>query len=346
MCEFGLYAIHTAMPTPICQPARKLLLPLVAICALPASGLFAGTDTATTTDGKSVPETVLDQMTPLDLLDVQSSYVGTTGFTTKRFNGDGAGTQQPYGDISETEEEIEYGHRFNLFGKVYLRLGFDYQRFDFTKTSAPVPLDLQNICGEIQLEYVVQGEPALFFRMRPGVFFSNINQVNYGSIDVPMDIGGIIPADSIIPSFKKVYVLVGAHVSFLSKYPVFPIGGVVWLATDKLRVEAIPPEPRVIYSLGKHLEAFAGGELLGQSYKRASDPSARPQDQRFSDAVLDFTEYRGGAGLTFKPIKAIDIDLSGGWDFQQDFDYYRGNATKQFETHGAPYAKLSVDAEF
>ena len=125
-----------------------------------------------------------------------------------------------------------------------------------------------------------------------------------------------------------------------------PIGGVVWLIRDNLRLQGVPPEPRLIYTVNKQLDFFAGGELLGESYKRAADPGARPQDQRFSSAVLDFTEYRGGAGLTYTPIKQVDIDLSGGWDFQRDFDYYRGDATKQFITHGAPYAKLEVSASF
>jgi hypothetical protein len=40
------------------------------------------------------------------------------------------------------------------------------------------------------------------------------------------------------------------------------------------------------------------------------------------------------------------VDLSGGWDFGRDFDYYRGDSTKQFKTDGAPYAKVSISAEF
>ena len=333
------------MPTPICQPARRLLLPLLAACALPAAGLFAGTNTATDNSAQVVPNNALDT-TSLDLLNVESSYVGTSGFTIKRFNGAGAGTQEPYGDQSETEEEFDYGHRFHLLDKLYLRAGINYQRFDFSTTSAPVPTSLQNLCAEFYLEYVVDDEPAVFLRTRPGVFYSNINQVHYASIDAPTDAGAILPATLLYSGLKKTYILIGVHASILDKYPVLPIGGVVWLIRDNLRLEAIPPEPRLIYTVSKQLDFFAGGELLGESYKRAADPGARPQDRRFSSAVLDYTEYRAGAGLTYSPVKQVDIDVSGGWDLERDFDYYRGDATKEFITHGAPYAKVSVSANF
>jgi hypothetical protein len=318
---------------------------MLAVCALPASGLLAGTETATTAPDKTVQEQVLDTMTPLDLLNVEGSYVAGSTFTIKRFNGAGASTQASYGDPSESEEEIEYGHRFHLFDKVYLRAGVDYQRFDFSQHSAPIPDSLQNLSAEFQLEYVVQGEPALFLRTRPGVFYSDIHQVHIASIDAPTDAGGIIPGTVLNSNFKKVYFLVGAHFSLLSKYPVLPIGGMVWLISDHLRLEAIPPEPRLIFTVSKQLDFFVGGEILGESYKTAPNPEARPQDQRFNGGVLSYSEYRAGAGLTFSPIKQIDIDLSGGWDFERDFDYYRGDS-RNFDQRGAPYAKVRVEAQF
>jgi hypothetical protein len=346
LCEYSIYAIHSAMPTLTPRPNRRLLLPLLAACALPTAGLFAGPDTTTASPDKSVQESVLDQMTPLDLLDVEASYVGGSTFTIKRFNGAGAGTQASYGDPSESEEEIEYGHRFHLFDKVYLRAGIDYQRFDFSQHSAPIPDSLQNLSAEFQLEYVVQGQPAVFLRTRPGVFYSDINQVHFASVDAPTDVGGILPGTLLYSGFKKVYFLVGAHVDFLAKYPALPFGGIVWLIKDNLRLEGVPPEPRLIYSVSKELDLFVGGELLGESYKTAPNPQARPQDQRFNGGVLDFSEYRGGAGLTYSPIKQVDIDLSGGWDFERDFDYYRGNNPRNFDQRGAPYAKVRVEAQF
>ena len=71
-CANGAFtSIHTAhayleFPT----HWHRFMLPFLAVCSLPAAGLFAGTDTATNTPDKTVQEQVLDQMTPLDLLNV------------------------------------------------------------------------------------------------------------------------------------------------------------------------------------------------------------------------------------------------------------------------------------
>ncbi len=328
------------MPTLNCQPTRRLLLPLLAVCVLPAAGLFAGTDSAATKAADKNPtQSILDDITPLNTLDMESSYVGESSFREKRHNGAGAATADNYRNISESEESFEYGHRIQLFGRVYLKLGVDYERFDFSKTTAPLPTSLQNIAGVVALEYVVQGQPAAFIRSKPGVYYSDFDGIRKGAFDAPTAVGSIIPVT------KKFYLLAGAQFSILAKYPVLPFGGVVWLISDNLHLLAIPPEPRLVYTVNKKLDLFAGGEILGESYKRDTDPNARQQDQRFSGGVIDFTEYRGGAGVTVHPIEAVDVDFSGGWDFGRDFDYYRGNS-KDFEQHGAPYAKVSISAEF
>ena len=49
--------------------------------------------------------------------------------------------------------------------------------------------------------------------------------------------------------------------------------------------------------------------------------------------------------MTYTPIETVDIDLSGGWDIQRSFNYYRGDS-KRFVTDGAPYVKLEVSANF
>ena len=102
----------------------------------------------------------------------------------------------------------------------------------------------------------------------------------------------------------------------------------------------------MIYSLTDHVDAFVGGEVSGQAYKRADNDNYRPQFQRFSGGTVDFTEDRIGGGFTFKPLKGVEIDASGGWDLGRTFDYYRGDGAKEFRTDGAPYAKLAVSAEF
>jgi hypothetical protein len=319
-------------------------LPLAAACLLPAV-VFAGTttDTASPTDqSANVTQAVAEGNTPLDTLDVEGVYVGQSSFRIKRGNGSPGNPEVPYGSISETDLSFEYGHRFHLFGKVYLKLSAEYERFDFSTTDAPIPTSLQSLGGIISVEYIQQGEVGAFFRVSPGIYYSDLNQVNSGNFNAPIALGTILPIG------KKFYVLVGLENNVLAKYPVFPILGFVWLITDHLRVMATPPDPELIYSVSDALDLFIVGEIIGDSYKRDYNPDYRPQDQRFSGAVVDYEEMRVGGGLTYTPVKKLDldIDVAGGWDLGQDFDFYRGESTKRFRTHGAPYARLSVSAKF
>ena len=235
---------------------------------------------------------------------------------------------------------FEYGHRIQLVDKLYLKLGVEYKRYDFGQTDAPLPSTLSALHGEVNLEYVVHGEPAAFLNFNPGVYYGN-SKISAGSFDIDTALGTLFP----IPYLKNVYGLLGVEISLLAHYPVQPFGGLVWLINNHIRLQAVPEEPRLIYTVSKQLDFFVGGEVNGTAFKRNGDDDARPQFKRFSKGVIDFGEDRAGAGLTYTPIGPVDIDLSGGWDIHRDFDYYRGDS-KRFVTDGAPYVKLEVSANF
>ena len=217
-----------------------------------------------------------------------------------------------------------------------------YERFDFSTTDAPIPSTLQSLHAIVGLEYVVKGEPAVTLYVNPGVFLSHFSDVNFGSVDAPVDIDSAVP----VPFFHNVFGLVGLHISALAKTTVEPIVGLVWLVNDNLTIYGIPPEPRVIYKLNEHFNVFVGGELLGEAYKTGYRNNLRPQEQRFNGAVVDYSENRVGSGLTYNFNKALNVDFSGGCVLSRDFDYYRPDASKRFITHPAPYAKLEISAEF
>ena len=321
----------------------RRLLPLAAACLWPAA-LFAGTsdDTASSTDQtKNVPAAVLDKITPLNTVDIDAIYVGQGHFTTKAGNGPN-GVQIPYQSISETELSLEYGRRFHLFGKVYLKVAADYDRYDFSTTNAPIPTSLQDLGGVVALEYIEQGEVGAFLRFAPGAYYSNFNQINTGNFNVPISLGSIVPVG------KKVYVLLGLDYNILIKYQARPILGVVWLITDHLRVMGVEPDPQLVYSVNEALDLFIGAEIEGESFKRDYNPNYTKGNERFSGAVLDYSETRLGGGATYTPIKKLDLDIdfAGGWDLGQNFDFYRGESSKEFKTRGAPYARLSVSAKF
>ncbi len=321
-----------------------LLLPLAA-----GTTLHAGTASAAKADGKNPPQgvqQVLDEVTPLTELSYETSYVGSSGFQQKQFDGSdplsaNGGTQRPYGHIDELQTSVAATHRFHLFDKVYLKLGASYERFDFGVTDAPLPATLQSLNAVVALEYVVRGNTAAFITTSPGVYFSQTGGIGLGNVDASTAIGTAFK----VPWLPRVYGLVGARFSALAKYPVYPIAGIVWVIRDDLKLKLVPPDPRLVYNFSDRLDFVVGAELLGETYKRDFNDHYRLQFKRFGGSLIDYSETRVGGGVTYKPARGVEIDLRGGWDLGRTFNYYRGDS-KRFTTHGAPYAKLAVNAEF
>ena len=331
---------------------RRLSLRFLALALLTCGGtlhaqlLVSSPDAG---DGKNPPasplQQTLDEVTPVNELTTQTTYVGVSPFHQKEFRTPSPlapdGRQTNYQHIDELENSLDFAHRFHLFDQVYLKLGASYERYDFGTTDAPLPSTLQDINGVVALEYVVHGHTAAFIKASPGVYFSQNSHIDLGSVDVPTAIGSAFK----VPFLPKVYGLAGINISVLSRHVVDPILGVIWLIRDDLRLQATPPTPRLIYNFNDRLDLFVGGEVLGQSYHRDANDDYRPQFKRFSGGVIDLSESRLGGGFTYKPCKGVEIEANGGWDLGITFDYYRG-AGKRFTTEGAPYAEFAVSAEF
>lgn len=327
---------------------KRRLIPFAPVAVVLAAGCLSAAARAGDVAGvdKKVVRTLgTEEPVPLNVLETSFSYVGESGFKNRQFDGAGpSSTQRSFGRQDEFHEDISAARRIplGLFdNRLYLKLGASYERFDFGKSRAPVPTSLQSATGTISLEYIVQGRPAVYFETKPGVFYSDSRDITTGSFDSPTVLAVTFPIR------KNLYGIAGVRGSVLSQYPVIPIGGLVWVITDKLRLEAVPPEPRLIYSMSKQLDFFVGGDLLGESYRRdRNDHATLKPDRQFNNAVVDYSEYRVGAGVTLTPFNGFDIDLSGGYVPQREFHYYRTDSDKRFRTEGAPYAKLSIKAEF
>lgn len=276
----------------------------------------------------------------LNTFEVGSSYVGATGFQNQQFGGSSGRPSRSYGEQDESHYYVEYARRIHLVDRLYLKLGASYDRFDFGVTRAPLPTSLQSATATIGLQYIVRGRPAVYFQTNPGVFYSDAGDVTWGSFDAPTVLA------SSFPIAKNIFGVAGIRVTILGQYPVFPILGGVWIINDKFRLEAIAPEPRLIYNAGDKLDLFIGAELLGDSYRRDSNDRARPQDQRYNHAVLDYSEERVNAGFTYTPVKHFDIDVAAGAAVNREFNYYRGPGKRFRSDDVAPYAKIALKAEW
>lgn len=263
---------------------------------------------------------------PLNLFELESGYV----FESDLSDGRDRGEQDAF------HFQAEYGHRFFLSGNLYLHLGLAYERFDFGQSSAPLPDHLQAFSGVIGLDFMHGKDVGAFISVKPG--FYTEDRVGIATFDAPITGGRIFALQP-----DKLYLFIGANVSFLrGRLPVLPIGGVIWEPNEQWKILGLLPEPRVIYSPTKTLDLWVGGELVGGSFRTDPNNSIRPA--RLSNAVVDYSEYRAGAGLIYSPGNIFSLDLGGGYALERTFGFYRAN--KRYTTDPAPYLRLEFKAKF
>src|SRR4051812_18012665 len=87
---------------------------------------------------------VSDNRVPIDIFETQSAYV----FESDLNHGGSFGKQD------EIANHIYYAHRFQITGNWYARTGLAYDRYDFTNTSAPIPVHLQSGAAVFSIDYM------------------------------------------------------------------------------------------------------------------------------------------------------------------------------------------------
>lgn len=306
---------------------KNFLRPLA--LALSSSLLCAGLTVAGPVSNSKNPVTAQTTeigAVALDLFDLESAVT----FGSDLNHGGSLGSQTAF------QNRFEYGHRFQLRGPVYLRLGLAYERFDFTSTRAPVPIHLQSAAAVIGLDYLQGSDLGAFIQVRPGFYFEE--HLGEASFDVP-----ITAARIFVLQPDKLYFLAGANAAFLrGGTPVIPLAGVIWRPSKEWTLNGILPEPRLIYSPNEKLDLYVGGEVAGGSFRTDHHDTIVPP--KLNGTQVDYTDYRTGVGLAWSPVKEVSLDLSGGYSIQRDFKYHR--AGENYRTDPAPYLRLEFRARF
>jgi hypothetical protein len=304
---------------------NKLLLST--LCLFGASAIAGPPQTIATSQSAETLEPV-----PIDYIETETTYIFSSDFTNSRHD---------FGSQDSWQNEFEYAHRFLISGNWYLRTGVSYDRYDFSQTDAPLPIHLQSGALVLGIDYMHGADVGAFLQIRPGIYTEE--HINWSAFDCPITLGRfwVLKAD-------QLYLLTAVRGSFLSaQFPVVPLVGIVWNLNKEWRLMAVPPEPRLIYSVNKQLDVWVGGEIAGGAFRidHHDDYVLRGgKTAKLSGAVLDYTDYRAGLGFTFSPTDKIDVDFSGGCSVQRNFEFNR--ADQSFRTDPAPYVKMEIHAKF
>ena len=302
------------------KPTIAVLLSILA--SLP---LHAGSDRQveinTTTDAEKVP---------LDIFETENAYI----FESDLNHGGSFGQQD------ELQNDFYYAHRFHITGNWYARAGVAYDRFDFGRTDAPVPLHLQSGAAVLSIDYMHGEDIGAMLEVRPGIYTEN--NIGLNSFDCPITLMRfwVVQQD-------KFYILTGVNYAFLrGGRGVLPVVGFVWVPNKHLHIQAVPPEPKIIYSVNKQLDLYLGGELEGGSFRtdHHDEFSGIPHVAKLSGTQVDFVDYRVGGGIVWSPVDQLDIDMGGGYSIEHAFLFHR--AGENYRSDPAPFVRLQIKAHF
>jgi hypothetical protein len=262
-----------------------------------------------------------------ELFEYETTYTGNSDF--KDYGG-------KLGDGDSLYNDISYAHRFLITGNWYLRLGVEYERFDFNGTNNGLPDHLQTIHALLAYEYIVHDHAGAGIEIDPGPYWQN--HIDGDSIDIPWKVWVTFPLKK-----DKIFGVIGAGGSLYSNPIVAPGGGIIWLFTDHLRLEGVFPKPAVVYNPNDDWEFRIAGDLFYESY-RTDDVITPAAKLQVHNAIVQYSEYRAGFQATYSHFKPFDFTIDAGCTIRRYFDFFRAEAGVKSDP--APYVRFAIEAKF
>src|SRR5262249_2911737 len=94
-------------------------------------------------------------------------------------NSNGLGRQ------SETRFEVQVLKNFRILNSYYLQIGFDYERFDFSRSNELYPYSLTGANAQINFSYWSGDSYYPIVRIEPGIYYTR-DYVTRNSFDMPI----------------------------------------------------------------------------------------------------------------------------------------------------------------
>jgi Domain of unknown function (DUF6268) len=280
---------------------------------------------AGTTTFEAQPGPTPEEENSRDLFSYETSYTFDSDFEESKLG---------HGD--SLYDDFSYDHRFLITGKWYLRAGVEYERYDFNGTDNGLPDHLQAAYGHLALEYVVKDHAGLSIEVDPGVYFQD--NATWDAFDVPGKAFVTFPLKK-----DKIFAVVGVGWGAFQDPVIAPGGGIIWLISDKFRLQGVFPKPALVYQPNDDWDVRAIGELNFLS-ARTDDVLTTERKLQLHDAVVQYSEYRAGLQVGYSGFKHFKIIAGAGATIRRNFDFFRAEQSKR--TDPAPYIRIAAEVRF
>jgi hypothetical protein len=141
----------------------------------------------------------------------------------------------------------------------------------------------------------------------------------------------------------KIFGVIGLGGGIYQDPVVAPGGGIIWLITDKLRLQGVFPKPALVYQPNDDWDLRILGELNYTSF-RTDDVLTTERKLQLHNAVVQYSEDRAGAQVGYSGFKPFKIIAGAGVTIMRDFDFFRAHQSKR--TDPAPYVRIAAEAKF
>jgi len=285
-----------------------------------ASSAVAGTATF-----EAQPAPTPEEENSRDLFSYETTYTFQSDFKESKL-----------GRGDSLYDDFSYDHRFLITGKWYFRAGVEYERYDFGGSDNGLPDHLQAAYGHLALEYVVKDHAGAGIELEPGAYFQN--RITGDAFDIPWRIFVSFPLKK-----DKIFAVVALGGGIYQDPIVAPGGGIIWLISDKLRLQGVFPRPALVYQPNDDWDFRLTGELSVTSF-RTDDVLTTERKLQLHNAIVQYQEDRAGAQVAYSGFKPFKIIAGAGVTIRRDFDFFRANQAKK--TDPAPYVRIAMEAKF
>jgi hypothetical protein len=256
--------------------------------------------------------------------------------TTYTFDSDFKESKLGHGD--SLYDDFSYDHRFLITGKWYFRAGVEYERYDFNGTDNGLPDHLQAAYGHLALEYVVKDHAGMSIEIDPGVYFQD--NATWDAFDIPGKVFVTFPLKK-----DKIFAVVALGWGIYQDPPVAPGGGIIWLFSDKFRLQAVFPKPALVYQPNDDWDFRLIGELNFTAFRTDDVVSHTEHKLDLHNAIVQYSEDRAGVEIGYSGFKPFKLIAGAGATIERNFDFFRANQSKRTD-NPAPYIRVAAEAKF
>jgi hypothetical protein len=246
---------------------------------------------------------------------------------------------ETFGSFNEWDTTLNVVASNQISQNMLLRFGLNWQRFSFTPdTQAPIPGSLQSLNLEIGADY--QLTPTLLLRVEAQLgFYSDFRELREKDVNTPFVVGATYFVS------KDFLCVFGFSVDVNRSPRLFPAAGARWRIAPKVVIDAILPDPQIEYELNRNVMLHFGASLKNGTYRVNDDFGNDRGIPKLNNGLLNYTEVRAAAGVSWRVSRAVSVDLESGCVPYRKFDFTRADY-KLTAFDVAPFAQVSLSAKF